>query len=213
MTSCMWSHVLHEDVSVYAKPVFMLQLDTIYFIRQYSQAPNSKDKADILTLCEVIFKCYANHSKQIPDIWVSAGFMQLVLHLYNISASAKTSAWTHKALQAWYICFHTATIVQQFVCPCTEQAKWHDGSLYTALSYHLYRVASDVYLSYNMKWTAKHVSVVTCFIPQHGSLNSFNALHPTSSLRSTIATILIISIPTRWAQLYTVWHLTKTGGA
>ena len=57
------SSSLCKDISVYVKPVVTTQLDTVKFIRQNSQSLTCKDKAEILTPHEVVFKCYTLHSK------------------------------------------------------------------------------------------------------------------------------------------------------
>ena len=147
MTSCTWSHALHEDVSVYAKPVVVMQLNMVKFIRQNSQSLNRKDKAEILTLHKVVFKHYAHHSKQIPYIWVSEDVIHLALHWYALSSSVESFAWTPKVSRAWIYTFLHSINHSASIWPSTEQAKRHDECLYTALLYHLYRVASDVHLS------------------------------------------------------------------
>ena len=54
------SHALHEDVSVYAKPVVATRLDTVRCSRRNSWSLTRKDEAEILTSHEVVFKCYAD---------------------------------------------------------------------------------------------------------------------------------------------------------
>ena len=80
VTSHMWSHALHEDVSVYVKPVVTMQLDTVKFIRRNSRSPTRGDEAEILTPRKVVFKRYALHSKQIPYIQVSEDVIHLASH-------------------------------------------------------------------------------------------------------------------------------------
>ena len=80
MTSCMQSHGLHEDVSVYAKPVVTTQLDTVRCSRWNLWSLTHEDEAEILTPREVVFKCYALHSKWIPYIRVSEDVIRLALH-------------------------------------------------------------------------------------------------------------------------------------
>ena len=80
VTFCMQSHALHKDISVYVKPVIVTQLNMVKFIRWNSWSPTCKDEAEILTPREVVFKCYALHSKQIPYIQVSEDIIRLALH-------------------------------------------------------------------------------------------------------------------------------------
>ena len=105
VTSCTWSHALHEDASVYAKPVVVMRLDTVKFIRQNSQSLNHEDKAEILTLRKVVFKCYAHHGKRIPYIWVSEDVICLASHWYALSSSVQSFAWTPKVSWAWIYTF------------------------------------------------------------------------------------------------------------
>ena len=101
VTSRTWSHALHEDISVYTKPVVMTRLDTVKFIRRNSWNPNHEDKAEILTLHEVVFKCYACHGKWIPYIQVSEDIICLASHWYTLSSSVQSFAWTPKVSWAW----------------------------------------------------------------------------------------------------------------
>ena len=80
VTSHMRSHGLCEDVSVYAKPVVAMRLDTVRCSRWNSQSPTREDEAEILTPCKVVFKHYALHSKWIPYIWVSEDIIRLASH-------------------------------------------------------------------------------------------------------------------------------------
>ena len=62
------SHALRKDVSVYAKLVVEMRLDTVICSRQNSRSPIREDEAEILTSREVVFKHYAIDSKRIPYI-------------------------------------------------------------------------------------------------------------------------------------------------
>ena len=94
VTSRTRSHALREDVSVYTKPVIMTRLDMVRCSRRNSQSPTRKDKAEILTPCEVVFKRYALHSKRIPYIWVSEDVIRLASHQDALSSSVQSFAWT-----------------------------------------------------------------------------------------------------------------------
>ena len=80
MISHTWSHALHKDISVYVKPVVATQLDMVRCNRWNSWSPTCEDEAEILTPHEVVFKCYAIHSKWIPYIRVSEDVIHLASH-------------------------------------------------------------------------------------------------------------------------------------
>ena len=80
MISHTWSHALCEDISVYVKPVVTTQLDMVRCNRWNSWSPIREDEAEILIPREVVFKCYAIHSKQLPYIWVSEDVIRLASH-------------------------------------------------------------------------------------------------------------------------------------
>ena len=66
---------------------------------------NREDNAEILTLREVVFKCYAHHGKRISYIWVTEG----ASYWHALNLSVKNFTWPSKVSRAWIYTFLHST--------------------------------------------------------------------------------------------------------
>ena len=147
-------------------------------------------------------QCYTTHSKWIPYTQVSIGFMWSASSSYNIILSARSSAFPYKTLQIQVKTFseninHSAVHSPTYKAGQVTQQKLIHSTAHI-MSTGLCQMS--IHHKSQCKQPSMHQSSpVSSHRKAH--FNSVNSLHVNLSIQSTIATIIIKSVPTRWVQL------------